>query len=342
MIKHAIIVLGPSGVGKSSIVNLLTKENKCRVSNKMLTDGTFVNDIKAIQFPAIENSFIIDTPGLGSCNVEREFMGKLREILLKEQISTVSFLLMLFDDQRVPKAGVDAINYMKFVADITYDPSFGLLVRKKHNTLGAPSNPENRADFAMRFPNVKFFDLPADVPLSNNNVQRYKVPLPLVSPLETVAVAVECPVSLAKSTSAVPKKLPSPMLPFTPKQVLGFLATALDARDQDIDMYKRLKSLGDSVYTYHLLQVMMGKKYFSEKMQTEKEGRVSAAFQAKFVRELVTSEKCHVALRLRDVLSDWSDHAVGDLFEVMCAIKQKSGKFVLLIEYLLEREPCNE
>jgi GTP-binding protein EngB required for normal cell division len=165
MIKHAIIVLGPSGVGKSSIVNLLTKENKCRVSNKMLTDGTFVNDIKAIQFPAIENSFIIDTPGLGSCNVEREFMGKLREILLKEQISTVSFLLMLFDDQRVPKAGVDAINYMKFVADITDDPSFGLLVRKKDNTLGAPSNPENRADFAMRFPNVKFFDLPSDVPL---------------------------------------------------------------------------------------------------------------------------------------------------------------------------------
>jgi hypothetical protein len=173
--------------------------------------------------------------------------------------------------------------------------------------------------------------------------------LSLVSPLETiagqvssVAVAVECPVSLAKSTSAVPKKHPPPMLQFTPKQVLGFLATALDVRDQDIDIYKCLKSLGDSVYTYHLLQVMMGKKYSSEKMQTEKEGRVSAAFQAKFVRELVTSEKCHVALRLRDVLSVWSDHAVGDLFEVMCAMKQKSGKFVLLIEYLLEREPCNE
>lgn len=71
------IIVGPAGVGKSSLINLLAKKNICSVSHRPDKDGT----LNIVRYP----EGYIDTPGLDSMDDVKKVTGeRLKEKLVSE------------------------------------------------------------------------------------------------------------------------------------------------------------------------------------------------------------------------------------------------------------------
>ena len=110
MSKYACLVLGESGVGKSSFINSICKTNKCKV--KYTVDACTV-DYDIIETKHNNNTFIfIDTPGLNDPKGDTGNLKQIKNIIVKHPEFTCILILMRFEEVRLTKCMVDTLKQL--------------------------------------------------------------------------------------------------------------------------------------------------------------------------------------------------------------------------------------
>ena len=107
MSKYTCLVLGETGVGKSSFINAICKTNKCQVGNTVNACRVH-DDIVGTKYN--NNTFIfIDTPGLNDPKCDTENIKRIKNIIVENREFTCILILMTFHDLRLSHSVVDAL-----------------------------------------------------------------------------------------------------------------------------------------------------------------------------------------------------------------------------------------
>ena len=97
--ENIVIVLGETGVGKSSFINAITGKNECFVSSKGIA---CTNDIKFVSTSILYNLFVfVDTPGLNDGKGDEKNISKIKEATSKFPRIQNILILLKFTDNRL-------------------------------------------------------------------------------------------------------------------------------------------------------------------------------------------------------------------------------------------------
>lgn len=97
--KFSCLVLGETGVGKSSFINAITKTSKCEVGNE---GKACTRDYDVIITNYNSNNFIfIDTPGLGDAKGDKDNIKQIKQAIVDYPEFRCILMLMKFQDIRL-------------------------------------------------------------------------------------------------------------------------------------------------------------------------------------------------------------------------------------------------
>lgn len=110
--KYSCLVLGETGVGKSSFINAISQNNKCEVGNegKACTINYDIIDLKYKN----NNYFFIDTPGLNDPKGDKDNIKRIKQAIVDYPEFRCILMLMKFQDIRLPDSMVKTLQkYME-------------------------------------------------------------------------------------------------------------------------------------------------------------------------------------------------------------------------------------
>ena len=106
-----IILLGETGVGKSTFINSITESSKCKVSNGAKSCTKDINIVKL--FDSGYNYYFVDTPGLNDSMGDSNHISLLKKISKKGILTTI-ILVHNYNKMRLSKSDIDILKiYME-------------------------------------------------------------------------------------------------------------------------------------------------------------------------------------------------------------------------------------
>ena len=101
------LVLGETGVGKSSFINAITKTQQCGVGNGVKACTT---DYDVINTNYNNNTFLfIDTPGLNDAKGDKDNIKQIKQAIVDYPEFRCILILMKFQDVRLPNSMVNTL-----------------------------------------------------------------------------------------------------------------------------------------------------------------------------------------------------------------------------------------
>ena len=160
------IVLGETGVGKSSFINAITRTNSCQISSMYKT--AFCCGWQAISANHNgENYIFIDTPGLNDPRGDRQNLAQIKSVIEKYE-SKIRCILILFkyQDNRLTRS---TLEMLQNIMECFPSPNFWnhVLIIRTHSQ-------KNSHDFKYNRNNIEnaFIEALKDSDLKNYMIKR--------------------------------------------------------------------------------------------------------------------------------------------------------------------------
>lgn len=130
--SYTCLVLGETGVGKSSFINAITKKNECLVGNDIESK---TRECKEIQTSYKGNNFsFIDTPGLNASYGNESNMITIQDAILKYPQFRCILILLKLDELKLSDKMINLlVNLIKCIP-VNYFWQHVLLIRTHANT----------------------------------------------------------------------------------------------------------------------------------------------------------------------------------------------------------------
>lgn len=130
--SYTCLVLGETGVGKSSFINAITKKNECLVGNDI---ESTTKKYKEIQTSYNGNDYIfIDTPGLNTSYSDNWNMIEIQDTILKYPQFRRILILLKFDELKLSDKIVKLLLNLIKCIPVKYFWEHVLLIRTHANT----------------------------------------------------------------------------------------------------------------------------------------------------------------------------------------------------------------
>ena len=147
--SRAVLVVGAAGVGKSTLINDLTKDTSTNVSHKLSTDG--MNEVKLVVGGAATDSVsFIDTPGLDCSDIRRSTSKVVQSLFSDKKI-----LIALVINKSHKRISTYKAKFQNLVSNLLEEDKQFLVVWVGTETL----REEDRKDMKEQFPNALQVDI---------------------------------------------------------------------------------------------------------------------------------------------------------------------------------------